>query len=165
MGAIRLLCALKKQGVDAKKVTDKGLMFIDASLNGKATKSVMVDTGATYNFISEAEAKRLGLKLQKDAGRMKAVNSKALPTAGLAKQVCVRMGTWEGLIDLIVVKLDDFDVILGMDFLVDKGGIPIPGAHSLLLMGDRLAVIGATMRPNSDVKLLFALQFKKGVRR
>ena len=69
------------------------------------------------------------------------------------------------MIDLIAVKLDDFDVILGMDFLVDKGGIPIPGAHSLLLMGDRPAVIGATMRPNSDVKLLSALQFKKGVRR
>ena len=157
MGAIRLLCALKKQGVDAKKVTDKGLMFIDASLNGKAAKSVMIDTGATHNFISEAEAKRLGLKLQKDAGRMKAVNSKALPTAGLAKQVRVQMGTWEGLIDLIVVKLDDFDVILVMDFLVDKGGIPIPGASSLLLMGDRPAVIGATMRPNSDAKLLSAL--------
>ena len=49
MGAIRLLCDLKKQGVDAKKAPDKGLMFIDASLNGRAAKSVMVDTGATHN--------------------------------------------------------------------------------------------------------------------
>ena len=77
--------------------------------------------------ISEVEAKRLGLKLQKDAGRMKAVNSKALPTAGLAKQVRVRMGTWEGLIDLIAVKLDDFDVIWAWTFWWTMVGFLSPG--------------------------------------
>ncbi|WP_265645587.1 retropepsin-like aspartic protease, partial [Escherichia coli] len=112
-------------------------MFIDAAINGKAAKSVMIDTGATHNFISVMEARRLGLKLDKDPGRMKAVNSKALATTGVAKQVRVKIGTWEGLTDLIAVQLDDFDVILGMDFLMEKGGLPIPAAGSLVLMGEQ----------------------------
>ena len=74
----------------------KGLMFVDATINDKAAKSMMIDTGATHNFISELEAKRLGLKLEKDEGRMKAVNSKALATTSMAKGVKVKIDTWEG---------------------------------------------------------------------
>ena len=94
MGAVRLLNALKKHGEKGKKTLGKGLMFVDAAINGKPAKSVMIDTGATHNFISELEAKRLGLKLEKDAGRMKAVNSKALATTGVAKGVKVKIDTW-----------------------------------------------------------------------
>ena len=65
-----------------KRAPRKGLMFVDATLNGKPTKSVMINTGATHNFVYDIEAKRLGLKLEKDVGRMKAVNSKALVTTG-----------------------------------------------------------------------------------
>ena len=60
-------------------------MFVDATLNGKRTKSVMIDTSTTHNFVFEVETKCLGLKLEKDVGRMKAVNSKVLATMGLAK--------------------------------------------------------------------------------
>ena len=75
----------------------------------------MVDNGATHNFVSEAEAARLGLKLVgDDTGKMKAVNSKAMATVGAAKQVRVKLGMWEGTTDLIVVPMDDFDVILGI---------------------------------------------------
>ena len=52
----------------------------ERALNGMPAK-----TGATHNFVSKVEAKRLGLKFEKDVGRMKAVNSKALATTGLAK--------------------------------------------------------------------------------
>ena len=85
MGALSLLNALKTHNAQVKKAPGKGLMFIDATLNGKPVKSVMIDIGATHNFVFEVEAKRLGLKLEKDVGRMKAVNSKALATTGLAK--------------------------------------------------------------------------------
>ena len=44
-------------------------MYVDVSINGKPTRA-MVDTGATHNFISDREAKRLGLKLVKDSSRM-----------------------------------------------------------------------------------------------
>lgn len=52
----------------------------------------MVDTGATHNFISGEEAKRLGLQLAKDTSKMKAVNSEARPIHGVAKDVELRIG-------------------------------------------------------------------------
>ena len=85
MGALRLLNAVKKHGAQVKKALGKGLMFVDATLNGKPAKSVMIDTSATHNFDSEVEAKCLGLKLEKDVGCMKAINSKVLTTTGLGK--------------------------------------------------------------------------------
>ncbi|KAJ7982631.1 Retrotransposon protein, putative, Ty3-gypsy subclass [Quillaja saponaria] len=109
MGALRFIGALKKHAESSKKSGDKGLMFVKGHLGGKPATSVMLDTGATHNFVSEAEAKKLGLKLEKDSGRMKAVNSKSLPTAGQAKQVPVKLGTWEGRVDFVVAKIDDFD--------------------------------------------------------
>ena len=41
-------------------------MFVDVSFNGKATKSVMVDTWAIHNFVSEAKTTWLGLRLVSD---------------------------------------------------------------------------------------------------
>ena len=35
----------------------EGLMFVDATLNGKPMKSVMIDTSTTHNFVSKVEAK------------------------------------------------------------------------------------------------------------
>lgn len=52
-------------------------MFVDAIINGKVTKIMMVEIGATHNVCSENEAKRLSLSLHKDAWQMKVVNSKA----------------------------------------------------------------------------------------
>ena len=68
-------------------------MFVDVTLDGKSTKSIIINTDTTHNFVSEVEVKHLGLKLEKDVGRMKAVNSKTLAITRLAKQVRVKIGT------------------------------------------------------------------------
>ncbi|GMP54245.1 hypothetical protein CsSME_00019471 [Camellia sinensis var. sinensis] len=62
---------------------DKGFMYMDAKINGKATQ-VMVVTDASHNFIKPEEAKRLGLKLDKDQGLIKTVNTKAKLVDGMA---------------------------------------------------------------------------------
>ncbi|RVW12935.1 hypothetical protein CK203_096851 [Vitis vinifera] len=49
----------------------------------KATKA-LVDTGATHNFVSEEEARRLELQASKERGWLKAVNSAAKPSHGVA---------------------------------------------------------------------------------
>ena len=156
-GALRMLNALKKHGAQVKKAPGKGLIFIDAILNGKPAKSVMIDIGTTHNFVSEVEAKRLGLKFEKDVGCMKVVNSKALVTTGLAKQVRVKFSTWEGITDLIIVRMDDFDVILGMEFLSEKGTIPIPSIGSLLIMGKKPTMVPAKVKQSIELKLLSVL--------
>ncbi|KAA0060453.1 hypothetical protein E6C27_scaffold22G002800 [Cucumis melo var. makuwa] len=50
---------------------------------------------------------------------MKAVNSVALPIVGLVKRTTIKLGGWKGLVDFVVVKIDDFDVVLGMEFLIE----------------------------------------------
>ncbi|KAA0051567.1 Endo-1,4-beta-xylanase A [Cucumis melo var. makuwa] len=60
----------------------------------------MVDSGAIHNFITEAEARRLRLRWKKDSGRMKAVNSVALPIVGLVKRTRIKLGGWKGPVTL-----------------------------------------------------------------
>lgn len=56
MGSLQLLNALKV-AANVSKPQTKGLMYVEATVNGKPTRA-MVDTGATHNFISMEEAKR-----------------------------------------------------------------------------------------------------------
>ena len=66
--------------------------------------------------------------------------------------------------DLIAVRMDDFDVLLGMEFLAEKGVIPIPSTGSLLIMGEKPAMVPTDVKQSTEVKLLSTLQFKKGVK-
>lgn len=104
---------------------------MDAVINGKVTKSVIVKSSVTHNFCSNNVTRRLGLRLHRDVDQMKAINSKALSMVGLARQVPFKLGSWEDHVDLVVVLMDDFDVILSMNFLVEKKVISIYAANSL----------------------------------
>ncbi|KAK3011012.1 hypothetical protein RJ639_011916 [Escallonia herrerae] len=105
---------LKKKG----DVPGKGLMYVDIKVNGKAIRA-MVDTGATHNYISSTEVERLGLTLEKGCGRVKAINSAAQPVAGIARFVLIKIGPYEGRTNFSVVIMDDFKLILGLEFMRD----------------------------------------------
>ncbi|KAK2996782.1 hypothetical protein RJ639_026463, partial [Escallonia herrerae] len=104
----------KKKG----DVPGKGLMYVDIKVNGKAIRA-MVDTGATHNYISSTEVERLGLTLEKGCGRVKAINSAAQPVAGIARSVLIKIGPYEGRTNFLIVIMDDFKLILGLEFLRD----------------------------------------------
>ena len=75
----------------------------------------------------------------------------------------VKIGTWEGTTYLIAVRINDIDVILGIEFLAEKGTIPIPSTRSLLIMGEKLVMVPTKVKQAIKLKLLSVLQFKKGV--
>ncbi|KAK4384457.1 hypothetical protein Sango_3058500 [Sesamum angolense] len=85
-------------------------------INGKAVMA-MLDSGVTHNFVADREIRKLGLTLAQHSSRIKAVNSELKPIQGVA---CVKLkvSAWIGKCYLMAVPLDDFDVILGMDFLL-----------------------------------------------
>ncbi|KAL0368100.1 UNVERIFIED_CONTAM: Cysteine synthase [Sesamum calycinum] len=85
-------------------------------VNGKAVMA-MLDSGATHNFVADREIQKLGLILAQHSSRIKAVNLLAKPIQGVA---CVelKVGAWTGKCNLMSVPLDDFDVILRMDFML-----------------------------------------------
>ena len=76
-----------------------------------------------------------------------------------------KLGPWEGGINFTVSPMDVFDVVLGLDFMIAAQGIPIPAASCLLFLGERLCVVPTTILPRSGKKILYALQFKKGVKK
>ena len=53
--------------------------------------------------------------------------------------------------------MDDFDVILGMEFLAEKGTIPIPSTRSLLIIGKKPAMVPVKVKQSIELKLLSVL--------
>jgi len=165
MGALKFLSALQRKIGETKEPVERGLMYVDAWVNQRAAKSTMVDSGATHNFMTETEARRLNLRWDKDAGKMKAVNSAALPITGVAKRTTVRLGEWSGPADFVIVKMDDFDVVLGMEFLLEHKVIPMPLAKCLVITGSTPTVVQTNIKQPNGVKMISALQLKKGLAR
>ncbi|KAK3023029.1 hypothetical protein RJ639_044819 [Escallonia herrerae] len=121
-------------------VPGKGLMYVDIKVNGKAIRA-MVDTGATHNYISSTEVERLGLTLEKGCGRVKAINSAAQPVAGIARSVLIKIGPYEGRTNFSVVIMDDFKLILGLEFPRDTKTTVMPCTNSLAMLGNKPCVI------------------------
>ncbi|KAL4027588.1 hypothetical protein IC575_010758 [Cucumis melo] len=96
---------------------------------------------------------------------MKAVNSAALPIIGLVKRTMIRLGGWSGLVDFGVVKMDDFDVVLGMKFLLEHQVIPMPLAKCLVITGPTPSVVQTDLRQPGGLKMISAMQLKKGLSR
>lgn len=122
---------------------------MDVKLNGKPL-CALIDTGATHNFVAEIEVERLGLSLEKDGSRIKVVNSAAQPIYGVAKSVHLKVSTWEGRVDFTAVPMDNFQAILGLDFLRSTKTAVMPYSNSMCVMGDKPCLIPAMATNNSD---------------
>ncbi|RVW28785.1 hypothetical protein CK203_089259 [Vitis vinifera] len=94
----------------------KGVSHPGPIASNEATKA-LVNTGATHNFVSEDEVKRL--KLQ--ASKWKVVSRQLIQLPShhteVACGVAMHIGSWEGRVDVTIALMDDFKMVLGMDFL------------------------------------------------
>ena len=113
VGSLQLLNTLEANPMP-KTPQSKELMYVEALVNKKGTKA-LVDTGATHNFVSKDEIRRLELQASKERGWLKAVNSTTKPSHGVAREVTMHIGSWEGRVDFTVAPMDDFKMVLGMD--------------------------------------------------
>ena len=116
--------------INGETLVQKSLRYVHVVVNGVQVKA-LVDSGATHNFVTTRETTRLGLKLEEDTSWIKAVNSKAQKIQGVAKNVPMQIGDWKGTCSLLSVPLDDFDLIISVDFLLR--------AKSFSLLGQSLA--------------------------
>ncbi|GKD28387.1 putative nucleotidyltransferase, ribonuclease H [Tanacetum coccineum] len=122
----------------------------------------LVDFGATHNFMADDEAKLLGINATKGSGTIKVVNSPAKAIHGVAKDVRAKIGEWEGTIDLLVVPMDDFKVVFGLEFLDKVQAFPMPFANSLCILdGEKACMVSTEQDAKSGAKTLSAMQFKK----
>ena len=121
----------------------------------------MFDTGASHNFMNVHEAKRLGLKFANDQGTVKAVNSEAKAIEGVARGLIVKIGDWQGKHDFTVLPMDNFDIVLGVEFfdwviaIVDSSGC------TLTIVDGKITII--PLKKGKPVIRLSAMQNKRGV--
>jgi len=91
-------------------------MYVNIGINGK-DMNAMLDSGATHTFMADRLVKELGLRLSDSHTSMKAVNSKAQRIAGMSYDVPITLDQWRGKQDVLVVNLDDYDIILDLNFV------------------------------------------------
>ncbi|KAK9090981.1 hypothetical protein Sjap_024158 [Stephania japonica] len=165
MNPLQLLNAIQQ----AKTSPSEGLMYVDAEVNQRRVLA-MVDSGATHSFVADHMVGKLGLDLVENSSRMKAVNSEAKRIQGMATDVNLKVGSWEGKINLMAVPLDDFDVILGNDFL-HLGSIALmPFLKGLFVMNkSHPCFVPATNtiagKEKTKLSHLSAIQVKDGLRK
>nr|CAN80593.1 hypothetical protein VITISV_040475 [Vitis vinifera] len=153
VGSLQLLNALKAKPMP-KTPQNKGLMYVETLVNGKATKA-LVDTGATHNFVSEDEAKRLELQASKEGGWLKAVNSAAKPSHGVARRVTMHIGSWKGRVDFIVAPMDYFKMV-----------VPLPFLRSMAILEEEKSCMVPTITESTlKTPMLSTMQVKKGLKR
>ena len=155
MGSMQLLNALKvKQAKEQPQ--SKGLMYVEAKVNGMSTKA-MIDTGATHNFVSEEKARRLKLQTFKEAGLLKAINSAAKPSQGVTRGVTMKIGSWEVKVNFTVAP---------MDFLRQVKVMPIPFLRSMAILEEEAPCMVPTITESkAKTPMLFAMQLEKGLKK
>ncbi|KAF2281642.1 hypothetical protein GH714_044052 [Hevea brasiliensis] len=100
---------------------------------GRTKVRALLDTGASHNFLTVEEAKRLGIPYEKEMGWLKAVNSTPNLIHGVARDTKVRIGDWRGTLDFFIVSMDDSPCILGVEFVDRAKAIPMLFANSMCI--------------------------------
>lgn len=76
---------------------------------------VMLDSGATLNFINSSLVKRSGLPTESYTGfQVKVARGTLLPYTHLVPQLSITMANHMVTEDFFIVDLDDMEVILGI---------------------------------------------------
>ena len=143
----------------------KGLMYLKVMVNGHAVQA-MLDTGATNNFVSQRLVGSLGLTVSKCSSKIKAVNSGAQPIQGTAHSL-LKVGRWEQECSFMAVPLDDFDLILGIEFFVKAKAVAMPHLRGLFITDEACPdFIPVTFeRQKAGKSIISAAQLKSGMKR
>ena len=120
----------------------------------------LIDTGATDNFLDIKEAERLGIKYTPEKRMIKAVNSEPQQILGTTK-VKVHIDRWANELTFTVVQMDDYRIILGLDFFERARAFPMPAAKTLVIHDDGLSQV-TNLKKRSEIQpLLTVTQFKR----
>ncbi|KAK2993339.1 hypothetical protein RJ640_002708 [Escallonia rubra] len=169
----KLNALIEEKGESEEDDVQMGSLQILNALHAKPVAKptkVMVDTGATHNFVTKEEATRLGLKVVGGGGWLKSVNTDAKPLQGTARQVEMCLGAWRGLVDFSVAPMDDFKVVIGLDFLRQVNALVSPYSNAVHIMEKGASCVVPMSAGTSSAKALSsmqlsAMQLVKGIKK
>lgn len=110
-------------------------MYVDMKIRDK-NMVAMVDSGATHIFVASKFVKQYELKVTDCPPKIKAANSGVEPGYNIANNVPLKIGHSFSVHTLIVVPLDDFNVLLGIDFMRKFKVALIPHLDGLMFTGE-----------------------------
>ncbi|KAL4591909.1 hypothetical protein LXL04_004884 [Taraxacum kok-saghyz] len=162
MSSMRLLNTLSKGGMKKTHETKGGsLMFVEAKVCGRNTKA-LVDSGATHSFMAEDEARKLGIHYVKEKGWLKVVNLLYHPILGVSRGLPMKIADWEGTIDVIIVPMDDYRMVLGMDFLNEVRPWTIERDNTMRITKGSTICIVPLERSRTKSRILSTLKYEEG---
>uniref|UniRef100_A0A803MP99 Ty3 transposon capsid-like protein domain-containing protein n=1 Tax=Chenopodium quinoa TaxID=63459 RepID=A0A803MP99_CHEQI len=138
--------------------------IIASGVNGRASKA-LVDCGASHNFITEKEAMKLGIKYTQEPGRIKTVNTSPVPILGVAHKVPICLGQWSGTIYLTVVHMDDFSLVLGLEFIDTVRPFSLEADGSIMIKRDQGSWSVPVTREEVEAKIISAIQVSRGIKK
>uniref|UniRef100_A0A803N4L8 Retrotransposon gag domain-containing protein n=1 Tax=Chenopodium quinoa TaxID=63459 RepID=A0A803N4L8_CHEQI len=125
----------------------------------------LVDCGASHNFITEKEAMKLGIKYTKEPNRIKIVYTLPVPILGVVHKVPICLGQWSGTINLTVVHMDDFSLVLGLEFIDTVRPFSFEGGGSIMIKRDQGAWSVPVTREHVEAKTISAIQVSRGIKK
>ncbi|XP_075084628.1 uncharacterized protein LOC142167942 [Nicotiana tabacum] len=143
------------------RLREKGSLFVDAKLNGQSIR-IMVGIDATHNFVTEAKAKSLGLVFGPISSMLKIVNADLTNVNGVARNVQLNLGAWQGSVSFFVAPMDVFDLVLGLDYWDEIMAFISPSLNQIYIWDPRGPCVVPTVRVPQVVSQLSAIQIVKG---
>lgn len=110
-------------------------MYVQVTLNDNPILAI-VDTGASHSCVTERIVNHYRLQLKNLGYKLKAVNSEAKLVLGMTT-VELELRPWKELCNLLASPMDDFDIILGKNFIVANKIYPVPHLDSVMVDDDR----------------------------
>ena len=78
----------------------------------------------------------------------------------------MHIGPWEGRVDFTVAPMDDFKMVLGMDFLQKVKAMPLPFLYSMAILEEEKSCMVPTVTEGTlKTPMLSTMQVKKGLKR
>eukprot|EP00253_Pinus_taeda_P007920 PITA_07920 len=137
VGMMQILGASTTTEVTSRRDPERNrLEYVHVKI-GEAEVLTMVDSGASHNFMSEDTVRRLGLKFVPVKAQMKTVNSPPMAILGIAEKVDTIVGEWSGKVDFTIVQIDDYETVLGMEFMKQFEAMVVPHLRKLFIYDGR----------------------------
>jgi len=152
IGMMQILGASAAAEVTSRRNPERNrLEYVNMEIGGVKVLT-MVDSGASHNFMSEDVVRKLGLKFVPVDAHMKTVNSPPTAILGIAEKVETVLGEWSGKVDFTIVRINDYEAVLGMEFMKQHEAMIVPHLRKLYIYDGRSDVpigvptVGVTKR-------------------
>ena len=138
-------------------------MYVEVWVNHTAAMNTIVDSKATHRFMTETDAKCLNILWHRNIRKMKFINWVILSVLGVVKRSPIKLGTWTGQTDFLIVEMDDFNIVLGMDFRLEYKVILMPLIKCLVVTESNPKIIQKNTHQTRGVNMTSTLQLRRDI--